>query len=500
MAELNNIKPKSPKEMHDELKGGQQKQEQVVRDDYMFYNVMPKAKNTGQITQPTMKVDQTATPTPEKSSKLPLFFAKYKKIIILSTIVVILGIVAIVVLIQVAGSPYEEENLLVNNEQLNQEEEPTSVSVFTSNEWQKRFFENETCFQESVCGDQADPDLDGLENLEEFNLDTDPNNPDSDQDGLADGDEIDVFSSNPIEKFTAGNPNYSDANFVDGGYSFVLQDQLLTQEEINAISAKMNEFGLHQPTLRTLGDTLITLYSFSGAITEDLNEPSDELATSTIEEIIGLPEGFEDTAEAKQDRDAQRSNTIKKIAVALAKYYEDVKAFPSTTDFEEMTDLIKPYNKVATQIQDPINVEPFVYSYTPLFAGDGFSLKFYSETQNQIINIDKEDALEYKDKEEAAFLDEKRMSDLETLRTALLLYSNNNVAGEQLYVFPTQVEYEPALVPNYINVIPKDPETNSDYEYEVSQNFTTFTLKVPLSDPPIGTTGYLCNQEECRNY
>jgi hypothetical protein len=49
-----------------------------------------------------------------------------------------------------------------------------------------------------------DPDRDGLTNLQEFQLGTDPTNPDTDGDGLSDGDEVNKYHTNPLLPDTDG--------------------------------------------------------------------------------------------------------------------------------------------------------------------------------------------------------------------------------------------------------------------------------------------------------
>lgn len=338
-----------------------------------------------------------------------------------------------------------------------------------------------------------------LKNIEEFKLTTDPNNPDSDQDGLADGDEINVFGSDPLKNHTTNNDKYSDLDYVKGAFNFK-DDKKLDAAGINAVTAKMQSFGLHMPTIRSLDSILLSVYKFSSADVPSATPTQTPSSTPSTSDNSGIS-GIDMSLAAKQDRDTKRSNAIKNIEIALVKYQIDNKVYPAGPDFETMFNEIKPYLKVATNGKDPINQDPYIYTYTASTDQKDFTLTFYSEVAAGPISKHAADAQKDANLQTAEVYDNQRKMDLEDLRTALLLYSNSNIAGNQMYVFPTKDKYKTSLVPDYISAIPKDPLTGKDYEYQPSGTFDAFTLKAVLQNPPAGNTGYLCNQvDECDYY
>jgi hypothetical protein len=357
--------------------------------------------------------------------------------------------------------------------------------VTTPSDWLKKYFGVEQCTEINVCGDNSDPDRDGLTNKEEFTNNTDPNNADSDSDGLADGDEVNVFGSNPLlsKTFTAG--TYSDVDFIKGLYSFST-NQPFTDAEATTVKAKMQQFGLHAPTLTTLGPDVLKLYNFV--------DPNPQTTPT--------PANVDQSPEAKLDRDTQRITTIRKVGSTLLKYKANKQSFPIGTDFVKMYESIRPLVTTATNPNDPINLDRYLYGYESTNNGQGFTLTYYSETQNQLIKYTNTDATLDAAKDGNKELDEQRKTDIENLRQALLIYSaaKADSNSSKLYVFPPTTTYKTELVPTYISAIPKDPKTKQDYEYSVSDSYETFTLKTVLDAPPAGTTGYLCNQEECRAY
>ena len=57
-----------------------------------------------------------------------------------------------------------------------------------------------------------------------------------------------------------------------------------------------------------------------------------------------------------------------------------------------MFDAIKIFTKVATNPQDPINKDKYIYVYISSADGKDFTLTFFSESQSQIIRTRSSDA------------------------------------------------------------------------------------------------------------
>ena len=344
--------------------------------------------------------------------------------------------------------------------------------------WQQKFFGAAICANQDVCGDAADPDHDGLTNADEFKAGTDPNNPDTDADGIADGDEAHVFNLDPNNGKTSGVTNFTDSGDLNFKYNSHTHTAF-TDTDLQQIAANIKTYGLHSPTTKTLSADIINFYT---------NYTSTAAQNSTAPQAGAL------------DRDTQRSYTIKQIAYALLSYYQTNQGYPVTTDFTQMIAAIKPLLAgKAVNAMDPTNVAPYVYSYQPVNGGADFQIGYYSETQHQQIILRAADAQKDLAQDQADQRDIKRTNDLQQIAGALNLYSTDhaNPSSPTQLVFPPQATWKQALSTKYLAIIPVDPKTNQDYVYTVSANNASFALTATLEDPPTAKKTYVCTQDGC---
>ncbi|GAC1412647.1 MAG: hypothetical protein NVSMB66_2250 [Candidatus Doudnabacteria bacterium] len=359
-----------------------------------------------------------------------------------------------------------------------------AVTSVISDEWRLKYFGSKKCADLSICGDDADPDHDGLTNAQEFRALTDPNNPDSDKDGLADGDEVNIFHFNPQNADTSGKPQYDDATELKLKYN-PLTSKPFTDDELKTIAANIVKYGLHEPTITTLGPDLVNLYTNYG------KAPSQSSTNAPVADAGSL------------DRDIQRADTIKQIGYALLQYKQTNPKYPLASNFDDMIKVIKPLiQSKAINTSDPKNVAPLVYSYAPVSGGSDFKLGYYSETQNQAVIMNAKSVTASFSKDQALQRDTKRKTDLETVAALLENYStdnaNPNTPNEKIY--PDQISWKTALSPKYITAVPTDPQTNQDYIYTVSQNKDSYALQSNLEIPPTGKKGYACTGQGCSYY
>lgn len=390
-------------------------------------------------------------------------------------------IIGIVLLLLAVGG-YIAYSYFGSKETTKEIDAPVIVSEISS-EWLEKYFGSATCADQQVCGDTADPDRDGLSNLEEYKLGSDPNNADSDADQIADGDEKNIFGSNPLNNHTSGNMKFSDTEDIKTMWNSAA-GRKYNDSELLTIAANIKAYGLHVPTTTTLGAEIIAAYS--NFKTEAESQPANETVKP-----------------GALDRDTQRIDTINKIGAALFKYKETNKKYPVVATFNEMIEAIKPL--IVTQalnITDPTNEEPYLYKYQAVAAGLDFKLSYFSETVNQLVSINEATVIKTQSEAQITQRDTKRKDDLEQLSGALELYANDNPDPEDPTrgLFPEQGSWKADLQGAYLETIPVDPLSGKDYVYTVSSDRTTFALQAELEKAPTGKRGYLCTMEACGYY
>jgi hypothetical protein len=136
-------------------------------------------------------------------------------------------------------------------------------------DWLKKKFvspiidESGTCIVLETCGDDADKDKDGLTTLQEFQFGTDPQNEDTDADGIADGDEILVYYSDP-KKADSDDDKFKDGEEIAACYDSInVADTTISTERLTTIGNNVSLKQLHEPTLK--------LIKSAGATQSDIN-------------------------------------------------------------------------------------------------------------------------------------------------------------------------------------------------------------------------------------
>ena len=138
----------------------------------------------------------------------------------------------------------------------------------TPADWLKQYFfnnevdENGVCLNMSVCGIEADPDNDGLTNLEEYMYGTDPMNEDTSDEGIADGDEVYVYLTNPREK------NSTDDTMTDSEKILACLDPIINNEN-KITSSRLSQIAANIQ-LRPLREKTVNTLKEAGATDNDL--------------------------------------------------------------------------------------------------------------------------------------------------------------------------------------------------------------------------------------
>ncbi len=162
-------------------------------------------------------------------------------------------VVAIIVLLGLGGGAYYL---------LGMKKDPVATPSTNTSKLSKAFlnkyFNTEACATPTTCGDAADPDMDALSNYDEFKAGTNPLNPDTDADGLADGDEVNIYKTDPTLKYTdrreiVATNDWSDGFQIKNGFDPLTPALALTAVRKQQIADATLQFKLHEPTITTLG-------------------------------------------------------------------------------------------------------------------------------------------------------------------------------------------------------------------------------------------------------
>ncbi len=228
--------------------------EQNSKPEELVYQVMPggpvDSSGLTQPNNPNPSIPPVPAPTSETVTEHQLIPNTEHKPLRNKVVYIVVGIIVLAALGALAyymlGPSSEEEK--------KQEEQQNSRLPKAK---LMEYFGIEICHDANLCGDEADPDSDGLSNYKEFIAGTNLTKSDSDEDGLADGDEVNIFKTDPTDKFTDPRPEAQINNYNDGlgfvnGFDPLTPGFRLTETRKKQLSDDVAEHGLHEPSKTTL--------------------------------------------------------------------------------------------------------------------------------------------------------------------------------------------------------------------------------------------------------
>ncbi len=135
--------------------------------------------------------------------------------------------------------------------------QPQVIQTKLPKVWLNQHFATEACTDAKSCADDADPDSDGLSNYNEFKEGANPGLNDTDQDGLADGDEVNIYKTDPTLKYTdrrdiAVTNDYNDAVSIVNQYDPLTPGIKMIAARIQQIADDTAKYQVHEPTITTL--------------------------------------------------------------------------------------------------------------------------------------------------------------------------------------------------------------------------------------------------------
>jgi hypothetical protein len=113
---------------------------------------------------------------------------------------------------------------------------------------------NGNCLNENTCGESADPDDDGLSNIDEYNYNTDPIDEDSDNDGISDGNEVYVYFSHPRLIDSDDDGDQDDEEIVACTDPIVDDTDKISTDRRDKLAENIEIWSLTEPTISTLQD------------------------------------------------------------------------------------------------------------------------------------------------------------------------------------------------------------------------------------------------------